>query len=273
VFGRIAGGLIFLAWASAMSWLVVHDLWPAWTAQTPPQVIRRTFLDDPANRNLQSAVFDDSGHVGTIWTKYDIAQGTILREDLIWIERLGPSLPGLRINLSSTYTPKGELDAMEVRLKIENNPISIRLEGERFPTDFVFTLETGAGPMQSFKVPLAGHSMITEALNPFTTLTGLSVGQTWRMDVVNPISIFFHLANRTIPVVVKVTGKERIATNFGVKDCFVVESPHVKAWVDDQGVVQHQQVLLPTGATLRIIRERFNQSSYEDALRRGLFRK
>ena len=63
------------------------------------------------------------------------------------------------------------------------------------------------------------------------------------------------LGDRFIPMLVEVTGEEKIITSEGETDCLVVESPNTRAWVDARGVVRVQEVTLPVVGTLRIVRE------------------
>jgi len=75
------------------------------------------------------------------------------------------------------------------------------------------------------------------------------------MQVVNPVAMLTGVGNRFIPLLVEVTGEERIATPEGMKNCMVVESPSAKAWVDADGRVQVQEVTLPVIGSLRIVRD------------------
>jgi len=128
------------------------------------------------------------------------------------------------------------------------------LHGERFHSDFSFTFESG--PMeQAFKVPLIEGGMIADALSPFSQLTDIKVGQTWRIQMFNPIGALTGIGDRFLPMLISVTGKERIATPEGERECLVVESTNAKAWVDSRGVVVAQEITLPMPLKLRIIRQ------------------
>lgn len=234
-----------------MSWLVAHDVWPTWTALDPPP-LRVSHLPGNNESRAQFTISDDLGKVGTVWTTYQIDETAIRRDDLIWVERLPVEITPLRVTVSSDYTVEGVLD--EFTLRLETAEADLKLHGERFPSDFSFTFESG--PIdKAFKVPLSSGGLFTGAFNPFSELGKLQVGTKWRMQVVNPVALLTGVGNRFIPLLVEVTGEERIATPEGVKNCMVVESPSAKAWVDADGRVQVQEVTLPVVGSLRIVRE------------------
>ena len=251
MFTRTTGLLIVPAWLAAMSWLVAHDVWPTWTALDPPP-LRVAYGAGNAETRAKFTISGDLGKVGTVWTTYQIDETAIRRDDLIWIERLPVEITPLRVTVNSDYTVEGVLD--EFTLRLETEEADLKLHGERFPSDFSFTFESG--PIdKAFKVPLSSGGLFTGAFNPFSELGNLQVGKKWRMQVVNPVAMLTGVGNRFIPLLVEVTGEERIATPEGVKNCMVVESPSAKAWVDADGRVQVQEVILPVVGSLRIIRE------------------
>lgn len=251
MFTRTTGLLIVPAWLAAMSWLIAHDVWPTLTALDPPP-LRILHRQGNNESRAQFTISDDLGKVGTVWTTYQIDETAIRRDDLIWVERLPVEITPLRVTVSSDYTVEGVLD--EFTLRLETEEADLKLHGERFPSDFSFTFESG--PIdKAFKIPLSSGGLFTGAFNPFSELGNLQVGTKWRMQVVNPVALLTGVGNRFIPLLVEVTGEERIATPGGVKNCMVVESPSAKAWVDADGRVQVQEVTLPVVGSMRIVRE------------------
>lgn len=259
MFTRITGLFIVPTWLAAMSWLVVHDVVPTWTALDPPPI-----RASPGGRNgvdrSEFTIHDEWGQVGSLWTSYLIDDRSVRREDLIWIDRLPLDLAPLRVTASSDFTAEGVLD--EFTLRLETEQAEVKLHGERFPTDFSFRLESGAVD-QAFKVPLSDGSMISGALHPLAEMRELRVGTKWRMQVVNPLALLTGMGSRFIPVLVEVTGEERIPTPRGDRNCMVVESPSAKAWVDSDGRVQIQEVTLPLGGSFRLVR----QDGFDDVAR------
>lgn len=234
-----------------MGWLVAHDVVPAWTAQEVP-VMRATDAMRAAQGQSEHVLYDQHGELGRMWTTHLIDEGSIRRDDVIMIDRLPIDVAPLRLLVASTFTAKGELD--ELTIVMENSEHQFRVHGERFDTDFSFTLDSGDSRPKSFKVPLSGGSMVTAAFNPFSTLTDLRVGQRWRVQVINPLSAFVPVGDKFFRVLVEVTGEERIKTIGGEVNCLVVESPNMKAWVDKTGAVVKQEMTLPLIGAMRIER-------------------
>jgi hypothetical protein len=251
LFTRTTGFLIVPLWLAAMGWLVAHDVWPVWTAQDPPRLTATDWLKGKGNK-AQFTVFCDNAPVGTIWTNYLIGSASVQRYDLIWIERFPIGIAPLRVNVDSTFTGEGLLDELSVYLV--NGDASVSLHGERFHADFSFTLKSGTIE-RAFKIPLTHGELIAGAFNPFTQLTDLRVGQTWWMQVFNPVAALTGVGDRFISMLVEVTGEETIATPEGERRCLVVQSPNAKAWVDARGAVLAQEMTLPVAGKIRIVRE------------------
>ncbi len=251
LFTRTTGLLIVPLWLASMGWLVAHDVWPGWTAQEPPRLQPTDWLQNEGNKT-QFSILHDNAPIGSIWTSHLIGANSIIRTEIIWIERFPIHIVPLRVVVNSTFTADGLLD--ELHIELENPSAEVTLHGERFHADFSFTLETG--PIErAFKLPLAEAGMITGAFQPFSQLTDLQVGQTWRMQVFNPVSALTGVGNRFIPMTASIVGEETIATADGDRLCLVVEAPNAKAWVDRRGVVHLQEITLPVAGTIRIIRE------------------
>ena len=234
-----------------MGWLVVHDLWPAWTAQEPPRLLATDWLAGEG-KQAQFTILHDNNTVGTIWTNHLVGDTSIQRTDIVWIERFAIDIAPLRFIIDSVFTADGLLD--ELTFRLANRDTYMRLHGERFHADFSFAFENG--PVEkTFKVPLTDGRIITGAFNPLAQLTDLHVGQTWRMQVFNPIAALTNVGDRFLSMLVEVTGEETIMTPEGERDCLVVESLTTKAWVDRRGVMLVQEMNLPIGGKLRIVRE------------------
>ena len=252
MFGRAIGVAIVLFWGVAMAWLVAHDVWPRWLAEdTPPQAtatwIRQHDLES------EQTIYDEFGPMGKIWTVHLIDKETIRREDVIFIERLPvPVATPLRVVISSSLTPQGQLD--EITVKLHNNDVDIRLHGERFHSDFSFMLESGV-TRKTFKVPLVDGRMISASFNPFAQMASLKPGQSWRVQVVNPLTLLTGIGRRFTSILVQVTDHRHIDTGRWSGMCFVLEGGDAKAWVDADGVVRRQEVRVPVLGTLRMVRE------------------
>ena len=242
--------LVVPLWLAAMGWLVAHDVWPALTAQEPPLLRPSDWLREEG-RQAQFTVYHDGNEIGTIWTQY-VGQTSVERTDLIWIEKFPLEIAPLRLVVTSIFTPDGLLDEFTVALARRGTDIN--LHGERFHADFSFEFRNGPIP-STFKIPLTHGSLIGGGFNPFSQLTDLRVGRTWRMQVFNPVAALTGVGNRFLSMLVEVTGEETIATPTGYRRCFVVESHSAKAWVDERGAVLMQEMTLPMAGRFRMVRE------------------
>jgi hypothetical protein len=246
-----------------MSWLVVRDVWPAWTAQTPPVLNISDRMGKEGLRD-QSGVFDQRGRVGTIWTVHRSAEKRIIREDIVRIDRFALPIAPLTLTIESVFTAEGMLDEFTVR--IPRKGVDMKLHGERFHADFSFELDTGYGRRHTFKLPLSESGLITSGFNPLAGLSDLHVGQTWRMQVFNPVSAVLGVGDRFIPLLVEVTGEETINTVDGPTVCLLVETnTGTRAWVSPDGIVHRQTAALPVGGALTIVREHFDDDDYRAA--------
>ncbi|MEK6675294.1 MAG: hypothetical protein AABZ47_06515 [Planctomycetota bacterium] len=253
LFTRSTGALIIPLWLLAMSWLVARDVWPRWAAAEPPRLSIDSWLREAGNRS-QFTLRNELGPIGTIWTQYLVDEKSLRREDLVWIDHLPLDITPIRVDVFSVYTEEGVLDEFTLRVESFLTPTPIKLHGERFHSDFSFTLENG--PMvRAFKMPLTESGLVTGAFSPFARLKNLQVGQSWRMQVFNPIAALLNLGDRFMSLHVQVTGEERLKTGSWSGNCLIVEAGQVKAWVDGNGEVQQQEISLPMLGKLRVIRE------------------
>jgi len=248
-----------------MSWLVARDIAPHWMASPPPALRPTEWLRKEGSRS-QFTIRDGLGEMGSVWTEYLVDERSIRRDDVVWISRLPVDVAPVRIAVESVFTADGVLDEFTVRLETAGGGrVGAKLHGERFHSDFSFTFESG--PIErAFKIPLVDGGLVSGAFQPFGMLSGLHVGQRWRMQVVNPIAMVTGVGDQFLPLLVEVTGEERILTLEGSVNCLVVESSSAKAWVDADGIVQVQEMTLPVIGRMRIIREPvFDESAYDAA--------
>ncbi len=222
-------------------------------------------LDQP-HRQSQFALELDGRRIGTIWTEYTGDEHSVQRYDLVWVERLPVGPAPLRLQISSTFAEQGWLDEFHLRVS-EPSGIPAELHGERFPSAFSFTFRRGSME-QAFKVPLTEGGWISGAFSPLARFQGLQVGQTWRVQVFNPLAAMTGLGNRFTSVLLKVTGRETIVVDGRLVSCLVVEAPNARIWVDRSGAVQAQEMALPVLGRLRIVREqKYDQEAWTAARR------
>ncbi len=257
--GRISGWAIIVFWCAATGWLVWHDVWPAWSAGEPPSL-----RDDgvPSGHRLQTGIFKPASAAGgaairrgTIWTSYEVTGNVISRSETMHLSNC-PPLPPLRIEVDLQFDAEDVLD--EFKLYVHGADVPIELTGERFASQTAFKLE--AGPVrQTFKIPSAETGMLSGNLNPFPAMSDLYVGRTWRMQVFDPLSVLSGRAGRFRQVLATVTGTERLATQDGSAECFVVKAEQAMAWVAPDGRVLKQRVELPLIGTLELRDEPYDE--------------
>ena len=269
MFTRLTGFFIVPIWMAAMGWLIRHDVWPRWAANEPP-VLRSSFWTKGTATKEQYTIEGSFGPIGSIWTNYLIDEGSIRRDDVVWIENLPLDLVPLRIEVTSVFTAEGLLDEFTVRLENRHTPNPIKLHGERFHADFSFTLEAGPA-FSAFKIPLSEASLITGAFSPFARFSELRVGQSWRMQVYNPLAAITNLGGKFIPLLVSVSGEERIRTPEWEGNCLMIEAGHVRAWVDAEGQVQRQEIQLPVFGQVSMYRKQSVDLEARNAARKVQF--
>lgn len=258
---RTVGFAIVLFWAVATSWLVWRDVVPAWTAQDPPPVVAADWVKR-YGRQAQFGVFDTDGRrIGGIWTRYT-SGSTTDREDDIYLHGF-PVLGATHIHVKSVFDIDGRLD--EIDIDVLGVWAPIRIHGERFPSQFAIRIDAGL-TKQVFKIDLTRAGMFSDMFRPFDAMPNLHVGQSWRMQVFNPLAAVTGIGDRFIPMLVRVTGRELFRLNGELKDCLIVESSNVKAWVDRRsGVVLVQEVTLPVGGKYTVKCEPYDESARHDA--------
>ncbi len=262
MFVRLGGLGIIVFWAASMTWLVWHDVWPAVTAGQPPRVVRT----EPGNQapvSCQVGIFNKYGHrVGSAWSTYYPIAEAARREDTIHLQSF-IGLPETLVQISSSFDPEGQLD--EFKLEIWGHDVPVKVTGERFSSMYGFNLDVGTWH-ERLRLEADAAGLIGDVFRPFASLPGLKVGQSWRMQVVNPIALLSGFGDRFVPMLVRVTRREPVTTLDGrTVDC-VVEAPNAKAWVDEAGTVIVQQVELPVGGTLTIRAEPYDRDAEQEAV-------
>ncbi len=256
VYIRWSGWIIVPFWLATMSWLFAHDVYSALTAAEAP-TLSMTDASRRANARTQFTILDASDReLGSIWSVVLPGDSAPRREDFIWLDQLPLPIGPVRIRVDSTFTDQGALDEFSVSADCPGATASIH--GERFYAAFSFTLEGWIGDRrinENFKIPLSDGESLSASVHPFLPLTGLEVGRSWQMQVLNPLSAITGMGAKFDSVLVTVIDRETISTAAGMIACYVVQAPRAKAWIDDVGVVQAQEVELPMLGRFRFVRQ------------------
>lgn len=258
---------VTLLWLTAMSALIMRDVWPAWTAQDPPHLTAAQFADE--DRQEQFAIFDGQGNrLGTAWG--EIGRGTgdvVVMTGTILIDGIAQlPIPAIRIESETQFDTAGELDSFNLDVYgVPMTPISVK--GER--RGIYFPCELKIGPIErQASLDVSASRMIGESIRPFNILPNLRVGQSWRMQLLDPVAAVISNRTEFRSVVARVTGRETIASAGGSVDCFVVEvQDQTKAWVTTDGRVIRQIVNspIPVIGKLRVEAEAYNEAALKQA--------
>jgi len=273
VYIRWSGWIIVPFWLTTMSWLFAHDVYSALTAGEAPTL---STIDAGRRQDArtQFTILDASGReLGAIWSVALPGDSAARREDFIWLDQLSLPIGPVRIRVESTFTDAGALD--EFSVSADSPGATAWIHGERFYAAFSFTLEGWIGDRrinENFKIPLSDGESLSASVHPFMPLTGLEVGRSWRMQVLNPFNAITGMGAKFEPVLVTVTDRETISTPAGMIACNVVQAPRAKAWIDDAGVVQAQEVELPMLGRFRFVRQsKFDEASLSAKRQIALF--
>ncbi len=266
MFNRLVELLIVSSWLVCMTWLVARDAVPRWFAEAPPETATLSWLKEQGHR-FQYGIFDSSGgRRGSSWSVYEVHHDTIRRKDLLVLDGLGP-IERLIIETELTFLNETELTTIEV--EIRGVPARITLKGERQGPKFGFKLEIGGFAVHNFVLDAQAAQTFCDVTKPFSTQRGLTVGRSWKIHVIDPFSLIQSGGRTRLKVVVvRVTAEEVIHLEGRAYDCYVVESPGARAWIDETGRTRRQVVDVPGMGKLEIREEEFRQEQYETMLRR-----
>jgi len=108
---------------------------------------------------------------------------------------------------------------------------------------------------------MAATRLIGDSMRPFTFLPTLRVGQSWRMQVLDPVAAVLGGKTQFRSIVARVTRMETITHDGRPIECFVVEtSPQqIVAWADASGRILVQEAEIPGIGRIRVCEEPYNE--------------
>jgi hypothetical protein len=253
--------------------LLVRDFLPDWLAGEPP-VTRAAELRDGEEINVQFGLYNREGHrIGRSWThsKRDrelvlVRHRTVIDSTYLPVET---ELRTVRIETRLNYRAPSQLD--ELRVNVIGLGVTIKLEGEFYlPDDFACHWQVG--PQRGeFQLPAHATRAMGDMIRPFESLAGLYVGQTWRLQLLNPLSgVVPDWGARkmaTSGLLVRVTRTEEIEHGGALVEAFVVEAEGMRAWVTPAGRVIRQEFELPLLGTLLLVDEPYDEALRMQSLR------
>jgi hypothetical protein len=222
-----------------MTMLVARDVVPRWYAQAPPRVASQAWLEEMGTA-FQYGVFGENGvHRGTAWSTYETPGKSIIRTDILVLEKV-QLIGTIYIQSKTIFGDDNRIESID--LSIVSPMLTISLDGERHGPQFALQLKLGTFSTRQFVLDAEAAQTISDAIKPFSALRGLEEGQSWKIHVVDPISLVRGGRVKLNAVLVSVVGRETISFEGKPRDCFVVESSGARAWVEGSGRVLRQEV-------------------------------
>ncbi len=258
---RTIGIIITTIWLACMGALIQRDIWPYWQAQDPPE----RQIPDGAH---QVGIFNGDGRrVGTTWVRTIRMSGNVTVQSLTQLEigelsNLLPMAGSLFLDSELSYTDGSVLDGFEFRM--ESAVLSARVKGTRFDREFACIAEIG-GVKQSMPLDTAQSRFLGDSLRPFTHIEGIEVGQSWRLRLLDPLSMLRGSGMDFRTQLVRVTARETIAHRGAEVSCYRIETEGAIAWADERGRVLRQEVQVPLLGKWVIEDEPYSDRSRLDA--------
>jgi hypothetical protein len=258
-----------VVWLGAMAALVRRDVWPAWTAQDFPELKPGELIKSTRPQEQFGLFRGDGERIGTAWGTVSVSAGeTLSITGTVLLTGLPLMLRDIRVETSTEFDAQGELDNFS--LDVFGVPMTtIRVRGERHGIYFPCDIQVGPLHRQA-NLEMSASRMIGESLRPFTFLPSLRVGQSWRMQILDPISAAISRRAEFTSVIATVTAKEVIYHNGESIECFVVQTApqQSKAWVDATGRVVRQEVEMPGMGRVVVKDEPYDERAREKARER-----
>jgi len=263
---RVVEWLVVILWLVSMTWLVAVDAVPRWFAQEPPRSASRSWLEQQGDRFQYGIYGENSLHKGSCWTVYEVSGETITRTDYLSLNNI-QLIGDIMLKSEMVFLGENELDSVWLVIKGMKTPIELR--GERQGPKFAFELKIGTFPPSKMVLDAEAARTLCDVIKPFSTLQNLQVGQSWKIHVLDPFAMMrSDNKHRLNDVVVKVTGRETIRLQGKERECYVVESEGVRAWVTKSGRVLLQEVRVPGLGTLEIREQSFSQEKLDEFRKR-----
>jgi hypothetical protein len=239
---------VVTVWLASLAGLAWHDLWPAWSAGTPPLTVPAGQADKPVRMQfvIQAA---HGGNLGRSWAEFwRMESGAVARSTTVL--EAGPFRRTIRVETNLNYDKADRLD--QLKIWVYGLPVSpVRVEAESYGEDFPCRIRIG-NQQHDFTLRQEMASAFGEVFRPFVYLKGLKVGQTWRIASINPVGTLWGEDPAPTPIVARVTGLETIEHLGRMVECFRVEVKDAVAWVDSDGRVLLQTVQAPMLGTISI---------------------
>jgi hypothetical protein len=249
---RTFGIVVTVLWVASMSALVVRDL-PFWRMQEPPARII-------PNGDHQVGIFSGQRRIGTTWVTSvsTPAASTVEAMTVFSASGLIPYLPTVgEFVCVSTLSYDPDLTLSSFMFRLYGVGIPVQVSADRYGRDFSCAFRLG-DMTRNMALDAGVSENLGESVRPFTHLEGLHVGQTWRIRLVDPLTLLRTQSIEFTAQPVTVTRREAIEHGGQQVECFRIETAGTVAWADDRGRVLRQEVQMPLLGRWTIVDEPFN---------------
>lgn len=252
--------------------LFSREVLPELLADDPPQS-RAMRLEPGDERAEQFGIFDPQGlRIGTCWTRIGRSGDVVTVNNWVALDgrALGTTLVSTRLTFNTDLTYIYDERLSDLKFRVFGFGRVIQVHGEYVPpADFSCDWQFGQR-RGNFLLPASVTQTVGDLVRPFDSLTGLKVGQRWRLAVLNPLAALMSGLNPadrcTDTIVIHVRAEETIQHNRRSVKVFRVESDHFRAWVTPEGRVLRQETEMPMFGSLTLADEPFNAASREQAI-------
>lgn len=271
---RTIGLTAFIAMLAANAALLLRDVVPAWTAGDPPAPGGMN-VPSGFSRVSQMGILDASRRrFGTIWTTNSrISDDLIVRSTTMLdvIQKSNDILtPELKIDTDLIYFANSRLK--QIRVEVQGFGMPIRFSGKHAAPD-QFRCEWEIDDRSGrYTISADVTRALGQVTRPFESLADLRVGQSWRLELLDPLAGILpgwtgsDMATRH--VIVRVVGTEKIVHNDLDVKVFLLEAERIRAWVSPLGAVLRQEVTLPLLGKITLVDEPYDDEARAAARRR-----
>lgn len=261
---RLLGVFSLIAMLAVNAALLICDVFPYSLSGEPPQPIGLS-LEPNQTIVSQLGIFKgDHERIGWSWTtnrrsldgQLTMRSATVIADIVIQ----GLSLPSLRIDSHTHYNVANELDTISI--DVSGLPYKIELKGDLVPPDQFPCAWTVGSQSGSFLLNARATRALGDAVRPFDGLKDLHVGQTWRLQLINPLAEVvpgFGQGFSPDAVLARVTRREKLQTEAGLVDTLVIEAQAMHAWVGLDGRVLRQEIEMPVLGRLILEEEPYDE--------------
>ncbi|MBI5864725.1 MAG: hypothetical protein HZB38_09490 [Planctomycetes bacterium] len=251
--------------------LFLRDVLPRWTAGHAPPPPAST-LRPNQDRRTQLAIYNSDGNlVGRSWTIASRSAELLTVRTLTRLDSLPIPIRGgpKSIAVGSEFFYDNNLRLTDIVINVFGLgvPLSLRgafVEPDTFPCQWQLDEHRG-----EFILEGAATRSLIDFTRPFDELEGLQVGQSWRVEVFNPLGNLLpgmqDEALRTEALYFKVTRKESLDHRGRKVECNLVEGERIKAWIDSEGRAIRQTIEMPLVGELTLVDEPFIAELHREA--------